>query len=91
MTARIAKDGFCGAAARCSRGHGPGRNEPQRREPGSRKIDEVIETCGGPPESKMAAAPMADHAVGGIDRLIERSTGEPGNEQPKDWSDDAIG
>ena len=34
---------------------------------------------------------MADHAVGGVDRLVECGAGEPGNGQPEHRRDDAVG
>ena len=66
--------------ARPSRGgrsilaHGGGGDDQQRREPRGGKIDEIVELRRRPAEIPVAFAAMADHAVGGVDRLVNCRT-----------------
>src|ERR1700722_8770494 len=48
-----------------------GQNEPERRKTRRRQIDEIVESRRRPAEGKVALILMSDHAVGGVDRLVE--------------------
>ena len=39
----------------------------------------------------MARGMMADHAVGGVDRLVDRGSRQPADREPEGGRDDAIG
>ena len=68
-----------------------GRDEKERGEARRRQVDEVVEPGGGPAEGLVAGRAMADHTVGGVDRLVECGARESGNGQPEDRRDHRIG
>ena len=64
------------------------RSSSSARKPRRRQIDEIVEPRGGPAERLVARRAVADHAVGGVDRLVERGAGEPGDGHPERRRDD---
>src|SRR3984885_5043226 len=91
VTRRIAPYGARRVSGRSPWGEEGAQNEPQRGETRRRQIDEVVGPRRGPTERFVSFVPMADHAVGGINRLIQRATGKTAERDPKDRSDDAVG
>ena len=68
-----------------------GQNDQQRRQPRRRQVDQIVESCGGKPEVAVTRRAMADHAVGGVDRLVGRATGQAADRQPEHRRDDSVG
>ena len=68
-----------------------GRDEKERGEARRRQVDEIVEPGGGPAEGLVAGRAMADHTVGGVDRLVECGARESGNGHPEDRRDHRIG
>jgi len=88
----------CVAPHRCPRircrrivADGRGQNDQQRRQPRRRQVDQIVESCGGKPEVAVTRRAMADHAVGGVDRLVGRATGQAADRQPEHRRDDSVG
>ena len=83
-------------ARAASRAEAPGvsaaaRIEPQRGKTRRRQIDEIVEPRGGPAEGAVPLVLVADHAVGGVDRLVAGAADEPAERRPEDRRDDAVG
>ena len=68
-----------------------GRDDQQSREPRGWQVDEIVEPRSRPAESLVARRAMADHAVGGVDRLVDGGAGKPCEQHPEDGRNDAIG
>ena len=60
-----------------------------RRDAG--QIDEIVEPRRRPAECGVTLVLMADHAVGGVDRLVDRAADEAARRGPQDRRDDPIG
>ena len=69
---RTARAASRGEAPRVRRG---GEDEPQRGEARGGQVDEIVEPRRRPAEGGVALVLVADHAVGGVDRLVERPAG----------------
>ena len=87
----VAPYGPRGVKRRGARRQRGGDDEPQRGKPRRRQIDEIVEPRRRPAERGVAVVLMADHAVGGVDRLVERAAGKPAERGPEDRRDDAVG
>ena len=66
-------------------------NEQQRRQPRCRQVDQIVEPRRGPAEGLIARRAMADHAVGGVDCLVECRSRETGDGHPQHRRDDSVG
>ena len=66
-------------------------NDQQRGQPRRRQVDQIVESCGGKPEVAVTRRAMADHAVGGVDRLVGRAAGQAADRQPEHRRDDSVG
>ncbi len=64
-------------------------NSPDSR--AADEIDEIVEFGGGIAEVGVTRGPMADHAVGGVDRLVGNKAGKPQQHEPEHRRDDAVG
>jgi len=88
---RIARHGDegvpAGLPARWQRSQG----EEKAREPRTGQIDEIIEPCGRPAESEIAWRFVADHGIGGVDRLVEDDAGQAQKREPEGGRHDAVG
>ena len=71
--------------------HGRGGHDQQGGEPRGRQVHEVVEPGRGPAERLVARGAMADHAVGGVDRLVERAARQPADADPEGRRDDPVG
>ena len=60
-------------------------------EPRRRQVDEIVEPRGGPAEGLVARRAMADHAVGGVDRLVDGGAGQARERHPEHRRHDAVG
>src|SRR5208337_5436307 len=87
----VPSHGARGLDERGARGERGREEEPQRGEAGGRQIDDVVEPRRRPAEGGVALVLVADHTVGGVDRLIERPAGQPAERGPEDGRDDAVG
>ena len=67
-----------------------GERDPQRGEPRGREIDHIVDFRGGLAERLVARRVMADHAVGGVDRLVADHAGRP-RSTPRNWRHDTVG
>src|ERR1700727_286663 len=76
VTRRIAPYGARRVSGRSPWGEEGAENEPQRRKARRRQIDEVVGPRRGPTERFVSFVPMADHAVAGVDRLVQRAKAE---------------
>ena len=68
-----------------------GGDEEKRAKARGRQIDQIVKPCRGPAERGVALCAMADHTVGGIDRLVECGAREPANDHPENRRYDRIG
>ena len=84
-TARQAASGGSVFAQRC------GRDEKKRRKARGRQVDQIVEPRRRPAEGRVARCAVADHTVGGVDRLVECGAREPANDHPKNRRDDRVG
>src|SRR5690606_24165719 len=91
MMPGIPPNGIDGFACRSSLDKAGGSNEKSAAETRRRKIDEVIEPGSSPAEGFVAGGAMADHAVGRIDRLVRRASGQSADPKPEGRRDDAVG
>ena len=91
MTAGIADDGAPRLGRSGTAAERGGANDQQRGEPRRRQVDEIVEPRGGPSERLVARGAVADHAVGGVDRLVGGAAGKPGERHPEHRRDDAVG
>ena len=91
MAGRVAAGGVEGAAPACAGQQGGGSGDPERGEARGREVHEVVEPGGGPAERAVALGLVPDHAVGGIDGLVERRARQAGYDEPEDGRDNAVG
>ena len=59
--------------------------------PRCRQIDQIVELGRRPAKIFVTLGVVADHAVGGIDGLVERAAGKAGNRHPQHRRDHAVG
>ena len=55
------------------------------------QVDEIVELRRGEAEGRMPLRPVADHAVGGVDRLIANATRQAAERKPEGGRDDTVG
>ena len=67
-----------------------GKRDPQRGEPRGRKIDYIVDLGGRPAERLMKRRAMADHAVGGVDRLVRHHARQAEKHAPETRRHDGI-
>ena len=72
---------------------GSGRRERDQGSGNStrRKVDEIVEPGGRPAEIAVARREVADHRVGGVDRLVGEEPRQPQQQEPEGRCDDAVG
>ncbi len=87
----IAPDRAPGFGRRSARADASGGGDQQRGQPRRRQVDQIVKPRGGPAESRVARRAVADHAVGGVDRLVDRGAGQTRDGHPEGRRDDAIG
>ena len=68
-----------------------GERDPQRGEPRGREVDHIVDFRGGLAERLVARRPVADHAVGGVDRLVGDHAGQAEKHAPETRRHDTIG
>ncbi len=66
-------------------------DDPDCRQARRRKIDQIVEARRGPAEREVALRLVADHAVGGVGRLVGGAARQAANHQPERGRDDAVG
>ena len=91
MTAGVAAHRGQRAAGRGAGHEGGGGDEEQRREPRGREVQDVVEPRRGAAEVAVAVVEVADHAVGGVHRLVGGAAGQTGEGEPEGRGDDAVG
>ena len=90
--ARVAPSGAPGLARRSRRHRSDAASDQKQR--ASREAGRLTRSSSradAQPKIHERVRAMADHAVGGVDRLIKRAAGETAERQPKGGRDDAIG
>ena len=88
MLPRVAPDR---APRRCAADAPLARTISSADKPRRRQVDEIVEPGGGEAEVLVARRVVADHAVGGVDRLVGRAAGKPADREPEHRRDDAVG
>ncbi len=71
-----------------------GRGGERDQRPGDaarRQVGEIVEPGGRPAEMLMARGEVADHRIGGVDRLVGKESRQPEDEEPEGRRDDAVG
>ena len=91
MLRGVAAEGLQGCAGVGALGEGGGEDDPEGGEAGGGEVDEVVEAGGGPAEALVAGGAVADHAVGGVDGLVEGDAGEAEEGAPEGGGGDAVG
>ena len=62
---------------------GSGADEQQRTQARGRQVDQIVEPCRRPSEGKETVVLVADHAVSGINSLVERAAGKAADHHPQ--------
>ena len=91
VTAGVAHDRPPGAGRGGVLAQRRGRDDQQRGQARGRQIDQVVEPRRRIAEVAVTRRAMADHAVGGVDRLVGDAAGKPANRQPENRRHDAVG
>ena len=66
------------------------KHDPERRQPRGGPVDDVVEPGGCEAEGLVAWRPVADHTVGGVDRLVGDAARQPGQGQPERGGNDPV-
>ena len=91
MVGRIAQDGLPRLRRGSGASDGSSRDNKNRGKSGCRQIDEIVEPRRRVPECLIARRAVADHAVSGIDGLVDRAAGQSKSGEPKGGRHDAVG
>src|SRR5487761_1247131 len=91
MAPSIAPHGAGGRHRSCARFQRRRHHQKTGREARGRQVHKIIEPCRRPTESLMTWRTMADHAVGGVGRLVGHHSGQAANNKPKRRCNHAIG
>ena len=67
------------------------QRKEQAGEPRAGKIDQIVEARRRPAEIEIALGLVADHRVGGVDRLVESDAGKAEDSEPEGRRHDAVG
>ncbi len=83
MPRRIAPHRAHGAAPARIRAQAGSGDEPSGRQARGRQVDQVVEPGRRPAERRVARCAVADHAVGRVDRLVERDARQAAQAAPE--------
>src|SRR5262249_25055977 len=88
---RVALDGAPGVNRRGAGRNGRCQDNQKCGQSRCREVDDIIEPCRGKAKGLVTRRAVADHAVGGIDSLVDGGTRKPGDGEPEGGRKEARG